>query len=94
MYSKSEQRLLLELLKAKQTATPLKTNGSYWFKTVKLLEEGDHLKVISTHPNQYELSTFGECMASMIAKHPKTNPKWLKYAKTVEMYLLEKGVFL
>jgi len=90
MYSLTEQRFLLELLKAKQTGGYFKQPRSYYYKTMKLLQLGDHIDVVNTDPLEFELNILGECIASLVAKHPTTPKTWLKYAHTVEMYLLRR----
>lgn len=92
MYSKTEQLFLLEMLKAKQTNGVFKQNRSYFYRTMRLLEQNGAVRVRNSDPLEFELTVFGECLASFIAKHSNTPLKWRRYSHTVEMYLLRQGV--
>jgi hypothetical protein len=60
----------------------------YFWKTIKTLEANDCITIKDGKRKEFKLTTFGQCMASIILKHPKGNEKLRKYAYTVEFWLL------
>lgn len=87
MFSRKEQQLLLEILKATQTGEEIKIKSTFEYKTINLLEKNDYLVLKQTCPKSVRLSGVGDCLASIIAKHTNTNKKYLKYAGNVRMFI-------
>lgn len=58
---------------------------AYYYKIIRLLEKND---CITINSNGIELTIFGRAISSIFIKHPKADPKFLKYAYDVEMFLL------
>lgn len=98
MFSIVEQRYLLEMLKSEQTRNRF-TKFDKWDKTTRtrqfyrvmgLLKENDLITstpINNSNRKRYKLTVFGRAIASIIAKHTKTEG-YKKYAFSVEMYLV------
>lgn len=97
MFSIVEQTYLLGLLKSEKTATRFtsgewnKSRTAQFYRVMSLLKENDLIISIPDKNNrkakQYRLTVFGQAMASLVAKHTKTEG-YKKYAFVVEMLLL------
>jgi len=93
MFSKVEQRILLELLQHERLNKDWhpKSKPAQFYNTMSLLKDND---LITIEPNgrsknkAYILTVFGRCMASFIAKHTRTEPKNKQYAYIVDMYIV------
>lgn len=91
MFSIVEQRYLLELLKRERLAELPSANSkpSQFYRVMSLLEKNALITITPMTNSQrktYKLTVFGRAMASIIAKHTKTEG-YKKYAFTVEMFL-------
>jgi len=92
MFSIIEQKYLLELLKKERLNEPPPSNSksSQFYRVMRLLKENELIIIKPVDNSQrktYKLTVFGEAMASLIAKHTKTEG-YKEYAFTVEMYLV------
>ncbi len=85
MFSLKEQLFLLELLKADRQGGIFRVKSSFHYNTMENLCLNEYVYVVSNKPKIYGLTIIGECLASLIAKHNKTDPKFLKFAGTVDM---------
>lgn len=83
MFSNKEQEILLKLLLCKQTGSDFKVRSSFEYKTINLLIENEYVEIIKKHPLTVGLTPIGDSLASLIAKHTKTDQNYRKYAGVV-----------
>lgn len=91
--SQLELQILIRMLKAEQTRTPLNIKRTtYFHNTMKTLEtfgcvESNNVGVRGG--KRYRLTVFGRAMAIIQIKHPHTDKEFKKYAnKDVEMWVV------
>ena len=89
VFSRLEQKILIDLFVAeKRDCVFAYRPTTYFFRAIELLEKNDCLRVKDGARKSFKLTVFGKCMASIIMKHPKGEPKLRKLANDVEMYLI------
>ncbi len=87
MFSRKEQYFLLELLRCREQRVNFRVYSSFDYRTMSVLIENGYVKILGDKPRIYGLTVIGQCLASLIAKHTRTEKRYVKYAGNVEMLI-------
>ena len=89
VFSVLEQIYLIKLLEAEETDQHIKMKQTaYFHKTMQTLKENGYVKIDGSNKKFFRLTTLGRMVASIVAKHTKTDPKYRQYAGTVIMTMV------